>query len=223
MRAPSRTLERQRGETRVLRFDGVERATHWSTAVLFAILMLTGIALYFPSVGSLFGRRHLVEQIHLWTGIVLPVPVIVALLGPWGARFRRDVRRVNLWTRQELRWLRTLGRSGPALDKFNPGQKLNAIFVGAAIVVMFATGFVLQWFGFFPLGWRTGATFVHDVFALAIFVVVAGHLLFALTHREALVSMFKGWVSEGWARTHASAWLGEERALARGVRAPKDS
>jgi len=41
--------------------------------------------------------------------------------------------------------------------------------------VMLATGAMLKWFRFFPVDWRTGATFVHDVFAFAIFVVVAGH------------------------------------------------
>jgi formate dehydrogenase subunit gamma len=138
--------------------------------------------------------------------------VLVALVSPWGGRLRRDLRRINGWTRDEIRWLLTLGRQGgPVVDKFNPGQKLNAIFIGSAIVVMFGTGFILEWFGFFPLGWRTGATFVHDVFALAIFVVVLGHILFALTHRDALRSMVRGWVTETWARKKASAWLEEER------------
>ena len=64
------------------------------------------------------------------------------------------------------------------------GQKLNALFIGAAIVVMLVTGSIMQWFRFFPVPWRTGATFVHDVFALAIFVVVSGHIVVALTHRD---------------------------------------
>lgn len=202
------------GNRRVVRFDILERAVHWSTAGLFAILMATGLALYFPSVGALVGRRELVAQIHLWTGIVLPVPLLAGVLGPWGRTLRRDVKRFNWWSAGEIRWLRTLGRQGgPVSDKFNPGQKLNAIFVGTAIVVMFATGFVLRWIGLFRLSWRTGATDVHDIFALAIFVVVAGHLIFALTHRDALRSMFRGWVSEAWARRHASSWAAEESAL----------
>src|SRR5579872_4933709 len=197
-------------EALLIRFDKLERLTHWSTAALFTILILTGVALYFPSVGSLFGRRHLVAQIHLWIGVALPVPILLALVGPWGGRFRQDVRRINLWTHREIHWLRTLGRTGgPIVDKFNPGQKLNAIFVAGTIVVMFATGFVLEWFGFFPLDWRTGATFVHDVFALAVSVVIVGHVLFAITHRDALRSMLKGWVTENWARTHALVWFRE--------------
>jgi formate dehydrogenase subunit gamma len=197
----------------IVRFDLLERATHWATATLFVILMATGLALYFPSVGALVGRRELVAQIHLWAGIALPVPILVALAGPWGRRLRRDLRRINKWTHSEMRWLRTLGGDGgPVTDKFNPGQKLNAIFVGSSIFVMLATGIVLKWFGLFPLNWRTGATLVHDLFALAIFIVVFGHVVFAVTHRDALRSMLRGWVTEGWARRHAPSWLEEEQA-----------
>jgi formate dehydrogenase subunit gamma len=200
-----------RREPSLVRFDGVQRAVHWATAMLFAILMATALALYFPSIGALVGRRELLAQIHLWAGIALPVPLLAALAGPWGGRLRTDIRRVNSWTVDEIRWLRTLGRDGGGVvDKFNPGQKLNTIFIGCAMAVMLATGIVLKWFDHFPLTWRQGSTLVHDVFALAVFVVVAGHVLLALTHRDALRSMFRGRVSESWARRHAPGWLEEE-------------
>jgi formate dehydrogenase subunit gamma len=105
--------------------------------------------------------------------------------------------------------LRTLGKTPLEADKFNPGQKLNAIFIGVVIVVMLATGSMLQWFRFFPVPWRQGATFVHDVFAFAIFAVVFGHIVMALTHRDSLRSIFTGWVSEKWAARHAAGWLKE--------------
>jgi formate dehydrogenase subunit gamma len=198
---------------RLLRFDHVERAAHWATATLFFILMATALPLYFVQVESLVGRRALMAEIHTWAGVALPVPLIVSLLGPRGSRLRRDIRTVNLWTAGELRWLRSLGRERIDVpDKFNPGQKLNALFIGGAIVVMLATGSILKWYRFFPLDWRTGATFVHDVLALGVFVVVTGHVAFALTHPEALRSMFTGWVTEPWARRHASGWLDEERS-----------
>jgi formate dehydrogenase subunit gamma len=199
-----------------MRFDRVQRFAHWANALLFGILMLTALPLYFSSLAAVFGRRSLLAEIHLWTGVALPVPLLVSLLGPWGVQLRRDIRRINTWTRDEVAWLNALGlgRKAPrVVDKFNPGQKLNAIFTGGVIVVMLATGFVLKWFRFFPVSWRTGATFVHDVFAFAIFAVVAGHILFALTHWESLRSMVKGWVSEDWAARHASAWLAEEKAM----------
>ena len=42
----------------------------------------------------------------------------------------------------------------------------------------------MKWFDLFPLDWRTGATFVHDWFALGIWVAVIGHILFAVTRRR---------------------------------------
>jgi formate dehydrogenase subunit gamma len=199
----------------------VERAAHWSTALLFAILMATALPLYFVQVDQFIGRRVLVENIHTWSGVALPVPLVISLAGPWGRRLRHDVRRFNLWTASEVQWLRSLGRrSVPRPDKFNPGQKLNALFIAGAIVVMLGTGSILKWYRFVPLDWRTGATFVHDVLALAIFIVVIGHIVFALTHRQALRSMFTGWVTESWARTHASGWLDHEDMASDGQESP---
>jgi formate dehydrogenase subunit gamma len=195
---------------RILRFDRVQRAAHWANAALFGVLMFTAIPLYFGSFFGVVFPRHIIAMIHLWCGLALPLPIVISLLGPWGREMRRDVRRFNYWTKSEIRWLLTRGRSSLVADKFNPGQKLNAIFIGAAIVVMLVTGAMLQWFRFFSVPLRQGATFVHDVFALAIFVVVIGHIYMALTHGESLRSMFKGWVSESWAKAHAPAWFNEK-------------
>jgi formate dehydrogenase gamma subunit len=210
LRRQSRATARAESR-RLVRFDRVERASHWANALLFLILMATALPLYFVQVEALVGRRALVEQIHLWAGLALPIPLIISLAGPWGARLRRDFRRFSLWGRDEVRWLFTLGRSRlVAPDKFNPGQKLNALFIGGAIIVMLGSGCVLKWFGHFPVDWRTGATFVHDVLAWAIFVVVFGHVLMAVTHRDALRSIFRGWVTDAWARRHAAGWWREE-------------
>lgn len=204
---------------RIVRFDLVQRVAHWANALLFGICMVTALPLYFGQLERLVGRHVLIEQVHVWAGVALPLPILVSLAGPWGTRMRRDLRRINRWTDQELHWLRRLGRvEGFRGDKFNPGQKLNAIFVGGAIVVMLGTGSIMKWFGPFPVAWRSGATFVHEVLAAVIFVVVAGHVVMAVTHRDALRSMVRGWVSAAWARAHASSWLDEE--LAAGAGAP---
>ena len=208
-----RSLEGRRtaGIPMILRFDSIERIVHWTSALLFTVLILTAAPLYFVQVERIVGRRALIAEIHTWTGILLPLPLLVALSGSWGSGLRADIRRFNYWTMGELRWLRTFGaNSSLKLGKFNPGQKINAIFVGSSMVVMFCTGFVLKWFNFFPLSWRTGATFVHDLFAGAIVVVVTGHVAFALAHREALKSMITGRISESWASKHAPRWLAEE-------------
>lgn len=197
----------------LVRFDRVQRAAHWANAALFGVLMFTAIPLYFGSFFGVVFPRHVIQEIHLWAGLALPVPVAVSLAGPWGRRMREDVRRASVWTRDEVRWLRTLGRAQVAADKFNPGQKANVIFTGAAIVVLFATGYILQWFRFFPVSWRTGATVTHDAFAFAVFAAVAGHVLAALSHPASLRSMLTGSVEERWAARHAPRWLEEEQVL----------
>ena len=61
--------------------------------------------------------------------------------------------------------------------------------------------------GVWPLRARTGATFVHDWVALGIFLLVAGHLWYALRDPEALRGVTSGTVSEEWARRDHGAWL----------------
>jgi len=197
----------------LLRFDVVQRSVHWINALLFGALIVTGSALYFGSFFGIVFARHTIQMVHLYSGLALPVPVLVSMLGPWGRRMRADLHRWSDWTRAEIKWLRTLGRAKLVADKFNPGQKANAIFVGATIVVLLASGFVLQWFRFFPVSWRDGATVTHDLFAFAIVAAIIGHVFMALTHPTSLRSMFTGTVTEEWAVRHAPAWLAEERGV----------
>lgn len=198
------------GAGRILRFDAVQRGAHWANALVFFVLVLTALPLYFPSIEHVVGRHVLVEEVHVWAGIAWPAPIALSLVGPWGKRMRRDIRRVNRWTHDELRWLWGLGRvRGVELDKFNPGQKLNAAFVGGATIVLLGTGIVMKWFGLFPVGWRTGATFVHETFAFAIVLVAVGHIVMALTHPDSMRSMIKGPVSVDWARRRAGRWARE--------------
>lgn len=196
---------------RILRFDRVQRVAHWANAVLFGVLIVTAIPLYFGSFFGVILARHGVQLVHLWTGLALPLPLLVSLVGPWGRRMRRDVQRFNYWTREEVRWMRSLGQTELSAEKFNPGQKLNAVFIAASILIMLVTGSMLQWFRFFSISQREGATFVHDSLALVIVVVIVGHTYMALTHRGSLRSMIDGTVSEHWATQHAPVWLQELR------------
>ncbi len=197
-------------EDAILRFDRVERAVHWTTASLFLVLMLTGAALYAGPISTVVGRRDLVRTVHVVAGLALPVPIIVGLLGRWGRRLRADLGRLNRWSTDDRRWLRRSTRPSARLAKFNPGQKLNAAFLGAAIVVMLATGSIMKWFEPFPLDWRTGATFVHDWLALGVWIAVVAHIVFAFRDPDALRGMARGSVSAWWARTKRPRWYEDE-------------
>jgi formate dehydrogenase subunit gamma len=204
------------------RFDGVERIVHWANATLFGVLIFTGAVLYFGPLTALVGRRELIERIHVYVGIALPVPILLALAGRWGRALRADIRRFNRFSPADRAWLRAAtatrvqrmrARSKLSTGKFNAGQKMNAAFTGGAGLVMLGTGIILRWYRPWPLGWRAGATFVHNWLAMLIVVAIGGHILLALADRDALRSIFRGTISRTWARRHAPAWLDEiERA-----------
>lgn len=63
--------------------------------------------------------------------------------------------------------------------------------------------------GLTRLAWRAGATFVHDGFALAIGLLVLGHVYFAMKDREARRGMRTGQVSRAWARDEHAEWVDE--------------
>jgi formate dehydrogenase subunit gamma len=74
---------------------------------------------------------------------------------------------------------------------------------------MLATGGVMRWFAPFPLAWRTGATFVHDWFAIALLVVVVGHIAKALAEPIALRSMARGTMPAAHVERRHPRWWAE--------------
>lgn len=162
------------------RFDGVERALHWANAALFFVLLGTAAALFVDPVSTWVGRRALVRDVHVAAGLLLPVPWLLAFTVGRTPMLLADRHRLDRWTADDWRWLRSLGRDPYAsVDKFNPGQKLNAAIVAGSVPVMLGTGIVMRWFEPFPLDWRRGATFVHDWLAVALFLLVVGHVALA--------------------------------------------
>jgi formate dehydrogenase subunit gamma len=194
----------------VVRFARAERWLHWSNATLFLVLLATGMTLYVPALSRVVGRRVLVKDIHVYAGLLLPVPLLLAYAGHWRDAVRHDVRRLARWSVDDRRWLLSLGRRGrERMGKFNAGQKLNATFVAGSIPVMLATGAIMRWFDPFPLAWRTGATFVHDWTALALLAVVVGHIAKALREPAALRAMARGTMPADHVARHHPRWWAE--------------
>ena len=191
------------------RFDGIERVVHWTTAALVGTLIATGAVLYLGDLSALVGRRDLVRTIHVAAGLSLPVPILLALLSPAGRGLRRDLGRLNRWSTDDRRWWRHREREVVVLGKFNPGQKLNASFLGGALMVMLLTGSMMRFFSPFPDTWRTGASSVHDWFALGIGLSVIGHIVIATRDPIAMRAMRSGRVPEPWARRYRPRWHAE--------------
>jgi formate dehydrogenase subunit gamma len=195
------------------RFTPAERLVHRCVAVLMGVCLVTAAILYNGSIMLAVGHRHLVELVHVWCGLALPVPM---LLGALSAAYRSDVRRLNRFTPSDWRWLRSRTRRDGAIavGKFNAGQKVNAWLVAGSTLVLVGTGTVMYWTGLVRLSWRSGATFVHDWSALGLGLLVIGHIVFALKDPEARRGMRTGRVSTGWARAEHEAWVDEVQTVA---------
>jgi formate dehydrogenase subunit gamma len=192
----------------VLRFSRGVRAVHWAMAALVLVLLLTAAALYYGPLSLLLGHRHAVELVHVFSGLALPVPLLLGLLS---RAFRADLSRLNRFFPADWRWLRSRTRRDGTIrvGKFNAGQKLNAALTAGSLAVLLGTGVLMYFTGLVRLSLRTGATFVHDWFALGLGLLVLGHIYFALKDRRALHGMRTGRVPTAWAEAEHAAWAAE--------------
>jgi formate dehydrogenase subunit gamma len=192
----------------VVRFSRGVRAVHWTLAALVTVLLLTAAVLYNGSLALLVGHRHAVELVHVVAGLTLPVPLLLGLLS---RAFRADLGRLNRFVPADWRWLRSRTRRDGTIPvgKFNAGQKVNAAVTAGSLAVLLGTGVLMYFPGLVRLPLRSGATFVHDWFALGLGLLVLGHVWFALRDREALRGMRTGRVATSWARAEHAAWAAE--------------
>ena len=167
---------------------------HWTVAVLMLTCIATAAILY---NGSLAVPRRAPPARR-----ADPRLLRLRATGADPARrrlgaYRADLRRLNRFTpgRLALAALATRRDGSIQVGKFNAGQKLNAALSAGAIFVTAGHRHLMYFPGLVRLSWRTGATFVHDWFALALGLLVIGHIAYAMRDREALRGMRTGQVS----------------------------
>lgn len=190
------------------RFTRAERWVHRSLGIIVGILLVTGAIMFFPDLSSLVGNRQIVTTVHDVAGWLLPVPLLLAL---FSRAFRRDAGLLNRFIPADREWLRSRDRRSGRIKvgKFNAGQKINASVTLGALIVMFGTGMVMFWSSLFTDSIRTGATFVHDWTALALGLLVLGHIWMAFNDATARVGMRTGSVPLAWAEREHGAWAEE--------------
>ncbi len=226
-RGPIVTHERATGHL-IRRYTAAERTVHWTVAITFVILGLTGLLITFgkavllPLIGyTLFSWLAILSKnLHNFTGPVfamaLPIMIIVFL--------RENLPRAYDWV-----WIKRFGgmldRSGKAhvpSGKANAGQKaLFWLMVVAAGLTLVVTGLILD----FPNFNQTRQTMqianvVHMIAGMVGVTLASAHIyLGTIGMRGAYEAMRYGYVDESWAREHHEYWYQEvmEDKAARGL------
>jgi formate dehydrogenase subunit gamma len=102
-------------------------------------------------------------------------------------------------------------------DRFNTGEKLNAVVIILGSVVFAITG-LLMWFGkgFVPIGVFQAVVILHDLAMIVTVCMFIVHFYLAVVHPlmwAGLVSMRYGVTSAAYAQEHHALWYyGKERA-----------
>lgn len=212
-------FEASEAHVRVPRYSGAARINHWLVAISFVLLLLSGLALFHPSLFGLtvlFGGGQNARWIHPWLGIVL----VISFFG----LFLRFVSQ-NLPERTDAVWLsriRDVLRPGgeeylPEVGKYNAGQKVVFWSQAALIVVLFFSGLCLWEQGLAYVETATGirvsieqarwAAVIHATAAVATIVVFIIHVYSAIWVRGTIDAMTIGSVSGGWGWRHHRRWL----------------
>lgn len=212
---------------RIVRFDATERGLHWTHALSFFLLLFTGCFLYFPALSEFAGSLHIAHltilDLHVACGaFYVGGPFLFWLLGDRSS-LQRDLRALDVWDDDDADFLLSPrhvladDRDKPPQGRFNAGQKINTIFLGAAALGFAFTG-VVMWQSnthIFP-GWMVqGSVNMHDILTIATVALVGGHIYLASLHpstRPGLSGMLGGRVDRAWARKHHAKWVAEVEA-----------
>lgn len=204
-------LTEPRSGVTILRWNYAERILHWFTAIIFLILMLTGLSLLYgravliPVIGHSFfsGYAELAKLAHNYLG-----PLFIAGLLLMFIVWVKD----NIPSRLDIEWLKhfggMIGNKHPSADRINAGEKIwfwLLIFAGIAVSI---TGLVLDFTNLGQERWLIQVShIIHSVSALLLSVGALGHIYIGTIGTEgALEGMKTGEVDVTWARQHHDLW-----------------
>ncbi|MBP2316753.1 formate dehydrogenase subunit gamma [Azospirillum soli] len=201
----------------VLRFNGIDRFAHWTTAVSFLIMAITGLIVTFgrPLLIPLLGHPAFttLAEGSKYLHNFFSVPFVFGLLLVF-VLWVRD----NIPERADLVWLKTmgglLGKGGehPEAGRFNAGQKgifWAVVFGGVALAI---SGFLLMLpFSVTGISGMQILHVVHGVVAALLIAVIIAHIYIGSIGMEgAFDAMGRGEVDENWARDHHRRWYEEQ-------------
>ena len=205
---------------KIERFTPFERAAHWSNAIAFVILAVSGVVMAFGKFfllpimgGTLFGwLTYALKNMHNFAGPLFAVSLVIVFL-----TFLRD----NWPQKGDLNWLLKGGglmsSAEPASNRFNAGEKLvfwgGVFFLGLVVV---SSGFVLDKLLPGLVYERSTMQIAHMVHAIATVLMMAmfiGHIyLGTIGMQDAYKGMRTGYVDETWAKEHHEFWYDDVKA-----------
>ena len=202
----------------IQRFSTVERMTHWTVALSFVLLAITGLTLLFgkhviiPVIGySAFSWiAALGKNVHNFVGPLFFASTLVMV-----ALFARD----NVWQAIDALWIRKAGGllSGEHVPswRFNFGEK-TWFWIGVVILGLLVgiTGLVLDFPGNGQIRQDMQlAHIIHTSGAMIFIALSLGHIYIGSVGMEgSLASMKTGYVDETWAREHHEYWYREAKS-----------
>jgi len=220
----------------VVRFNELERFTHWMTAVSFILLGLTGLNMLYgkhvlmPAIGqtAFAAITHWGKYVHNFVSFAFMAGIVLMFL-LWV--------RHNIPNRDDLTWLSKAGglftkNVHPPSRKFNAGQKiifwlvvlggLSLAMSGVALLFPFEISWwaptfkALNSFGFNlptdlkPIQEMQISQLWHAAMGLVMIAVIIGHIYIGTLGMEgAFDAMGTGRVDENWAREHHNLWVAE--------------
>jgi formate dehydrogenase subunit gamma len=217
-KGPVKLHERPSGRL-IHRFSPIEQVAHWSTAISFVVLGISGLVMLFgkhvllPVMGyTLFAwLTALCKNLHNFVA-----PLFIVSVAIFVVLFVRD----NLPRAYDLKWFARswaylTGKAHVPSGRFNAGEKVW--FWGGVVVL----SIIVAWSGLillFPNFDQTRAVMQeawiwHAVAALIYIALSLGHIyLGTLGVEGAYTAMRTGYVDEVWAKEHHEIWYNEVKS-----------
>jgi formate dehydrogenase subunit gamma len=195
----------------VERFSTSERVLHWVVTASFFSLLLSGIGLYsrlFNGYFSLFGGGSNAIMIHKIAGVIFFFSSLYMYFN-----HKKDI---STFDEDDKDWIDRRGgylsrdASHFNIGKYNPGQKLFALFIALATLILGITGIFIWAPTAFPRWVVQLSLMLHGLmFVSAIMFVVVHVYLATIGNPGTLESMLWGNVRRIWAKKHHPKWYRE--------------
>jgi len=193
------------------RFSTSERVLHWIVTASFFTLLLTGLGLYstlFNGYFTLFGGGQKAIMIHKISGILFFLSSLYM--------FFNHQKDLSSFDQDDKRWVAERGgylsrdASHFNIGKYNPGQKLFAIFIAAATLVLGVTGVFIWAPTMFPRWIVQLSLMLHGLMFVGSIMFVVVHVYLATIGNPGTIeSMLYGNVRKPWAKKHHPKWYRE--------------